>query len=332
MKKSNISIPNLLFTFLFMFILPISGFADTTLHSSTALDTIFQQSERTYLRALGSNTQEAISNAPEVFASLVGLTMQQQFEQLRDYRNRAYSSHYEALKDEALDYMAQLAQAHSYRNPADGSNMPADRLMMAFLNGLKLDTSKLMFGTLNPNDVKFPFILSQVELPANSGGDERGRLYVKPNNEINFLGIVAPPAEGDSPYVGKLPEKTSQPEPNVYTQKNNVPTATLTGCSSAKFTIKKDMSTLAAATYSYYRVLLKFNNTATIFPYITKVVVTYNNRLKREMDKDNSVHYNEWGDYFSLPGYSPKKHGPLKLTFEAYNDQGEVICRGKTQK
>lgn len=166
-----------------LFIAASPSVADTTLHSSTALESIFQQTENTYLKALGTNQHETLNQAPDAFASLVGLTMQQQFKQLQEDKNRKYLSRYKVLEAEALTYMGQLAKAHNYRHPSDGSNMPASRLKVEFYNGLNMDTSKVRFGNLNPNDVKLPFVLAQVPAPKKTGSDDRwlGKMQVQDN-------------------------------------------------------------------------------------------------------------------------------------------------------
>lgn len=312
----------------------INNLEAANLQASPALQTIFNQAEATYIKPYFSDItiNSALNKSPETFAVNIGLTMQRQFKYLRS--NPAYVSRFEALREEALAFMGQLAMVHNYRHPTDNSDLPAMRLRSAFYAGLNGELNAMLINKygLDPANVRLPFMLSQVPPPKNTGGGviEHGGLHVKKKNEINLFGQIAPPAESDSPFVGKPPHGT---QPQVQTQKNNVPTATLTGCSSAKFTIKRDWSTMAAGMSVYLDIKLNFNKTATIFPHITKVVVTYNNRLKQEMGKTGGPYSsgNEWYDRLDLPGYSPKKQGPLKVTFEAYNDQGEVICRGKTQ-
>ena len=306
--------------------MPNYSLAETRVDTSTALDTLFRQTEDTYLRALGVSKQEALNQAPEVFANLVGLTLQQQLKQLDEYKNHKYLSRYEALQDEALSFMGELARAHNYRHPIDGSDMSEYRLKAAFYNGVKQDASNMRFGNTNPADVRLPFILSQVELPVSSGGGEHGKLQVKPTNEIDFLGQVSPPAEYS--YEEGTPLNRPQ-NPNDSTS-----ALPLTGCSSAKITIKRDVSTMSVSMGQYNEVFVHFSKSATITAAIEKIFMTYSTRLgsaKREMRTEGGSH-STWRDYLNLSGYSPKKHGPLRLTFEAYNDREEIICEGETQK
>jgi len=206
---------SIIFTCLVLIFLvtPVNSFVNTTIQNSPALVTIFNQAEATYMVPLGINKQTALDKYPDIFAGLVGMTLQRQFKYLRS--NGDYISRYNVLENEALAFMHQLAKAHSYRHPTDGSNLPEARMGVKFYDGLNGNSNIYFiekFG-IDPAKINLPFMLSQVPLPKNTGGDntEHGKLHVKKKNEINLLGQKAPPTESDSPYVGK----PSRPEPQV---------------------------------------------------------------------------------------------------------------------
>lgn len=302
-------------------VMPLNGFAAINIYRSPALQTIFNQAEATYTKRFvkGMTNQIALNTAPELFAMSVGMTLQRQFKHLRNNRN--YVSHYEALEKEALNFVYQLAKAHNYRHPTDGSSLPEGRVGVAFYQGLngKMNAMMIQKTGIDPAKARLPFMLAQVSVPQTTGGnnDWAGGPQVK-NNEISFFGKVAPAAKSAQVFNDKkIPSQQTQ----------SAPATPLTGGDSAKFTIKPDNSNTASI--GYYDINLRFDRKATIYPHITKVVVTYNNQLQRKMNKAGSwSSWNEFSDHFKPSNFSLRQ--PYYLAFEAYNAQGKVICRGKT--
>jgi len=213
---------SIIFTCLVLIFLvtPVNSFATTNIPISPALVTIFNQAETTYMGTLGITKQAAVDKYPDIFAVLVGMTLQRQFKYLRS--NPAYVSRFKVLRDESLSFLEQLAMVHNYRNP-NGSDLSKETIRTKFYDGLNGNSNIYFINKygLDPANVGLPFMLSQVPAPKNTDGDhtEHGKLHVKKKNEINLFGQKAPPAESDSPYVGWPPKKqTSQPEPKVQKQ------------------------------------------------------------------------------------------------------------------
>lgn len=233
---------------LVFFVTPANSFAGTQLKTSSALQTILDQAEATYMKPLGFTTQTAINKDPDIFAGLVGMTLQRQFNYLRS--NGDYIRQYKVLENEALIFLNQLAKAHNYRHPTDGSNLPEARMGVEFYRGLNGDSNGYFiekFG-IDPANVKLPFMLSQVPPPKNTGGDgvtPHGRLHVKEKNEIKIFGEVMSaasskpakdtPVASDHPFpTGQCPKQSSEEFFIIDSVTNQIvksPTASCTWCS-----------------------------------------------------------------------------------------------------
>jgi len=70
-----------------LFIVPSHSFAGPHLQVSPALQTILNQAEATYMKPLGLTMQNAINQDPDMFAGLVGMTLQRQYNYLGNNRN-----------------------------------------------------------------------------------------------------------------------------------------------------------------------------------------------------------------------------------------------------
>ena len=170
-----------IYLLLAFFIFPSSGFAGPHLQVSTALQTILNQTETTYMQPLGLTMQNAINQDPDMFAGLVGMTLQRQYNYLGNHRD--YLPQYQVLEEEALTFLHQLAKAHNYRHPADGSNLPEARMGVEFYSGLKGDSNGYFmqkFG-IDPANAGLPFMLAQVSVPEKNGEDGGwlGKIQVK---------------------------------------------------------------------------------------------------------------------------------------------------------
>lgn len=197
--------------FLTLLITQTNSFAAIFILRSSALQTVFDQAEATYLSriAQGLTTQFAIENAPAVFAQSVGLAMQRQLKYMPGYGD--YMPQLKVLINEAESFMKQLARAHNYRHPRNGSNLPEARLGYEFSAGLGGVYNEAWIGLgIDPAKVGLPFMLSLVAPPQNTsgnGGPPLAKIQVK-KNEISLFGNVAPSAESaDESQAPPKPEK-----------------------------------------------------------------------------------------------------------------------------
>ena len=137
--------------------------AKITIQTSVALRAVFDQAEKTYMvHIYDLNMQVALKESPDTLATQVGLVLQRQ--KLYLNQNPGYGSRYEALHNEALDFLGQLARAHNYRHPTYGSELTVATIEKSFYAALNGDMNEFYIGLfqVDPANVNLPFILNQV--------------------------------------------------------------------------------------------------------------------------------------------------------------------------
>jgi len=146
----------------------VSPSANTTIQTSAALRTVFDQAEKTYMvHIYDLNMQVALNESPDILATHVGLVLQRQKSYLS--QNLGYTTRFETLRNEALEFLGQLARTHNYNHPTTGSELSADQMKSNFYDALNGDMNKFYIDLFNvdPANVNLPFILNQVLVDKN---------------------------------------------------------------------------------------------------------------------------------------------------------------------
>ena len=188
-----------------LLVMPINNSADTQLVASPALQTILDQAEATYMTPFGGSKQWGLNEQPGLYALFVGLTLQRQFNYLPD--NTEYIPHFQDLRKEALVFMEQLASAHNFRHPTDGTELSASFMRSELHRGLNSDSNDKYIQTMgiDPANVELPLMLSQVPEPKRTEKiEDRARLQLKEEPEgITLLEEKAGPAKVVDPKTIK---------------------------------------------------------------------------------------------------------------------------------
>ncbi|MFZ5949725.1 MAG: hypothetical protein ACOYXC_03405 [Candidatus Rifleibacteriota bacterium] len=172
-----------------LFALSNEVYCQTPLNYSKALGAIIQQAEQTYATAHNTNMQYLLNNIPLNAAILMGLAMHGQ--KLIIDRDPSYKMHYEALREEAHEFLNGLAQAHNFQNPFDHQPLPAKFLQDAFDSNASGQQNNwaIQNNLPNPALVQQPLVLNLVT------PESLGKLHLRDDsNSINLLGQIAPPA------------------------------------------------------------------------------------------------------------------------------------------
>ena len=203
--------------------LPLQSSADTQLNPSPALQTIFKQADATYFGPpiINATLNDALNQAPEVFAMTVGMTLQRQ--KLYVSSQSEYYPQYNKLLNEAESFMKQVAKAYHYKHPGDGSPLPEERMVAEFLNGLNGNMNQQFiqkFG-IDPTQINLPLMLAQVLPPQkNSNYDESGKLQIKKEPEnITLLEVETSSADDLSRIHPASPNTPSKSVTGPYISK-----------------------------------------------------------------------------------------------------------------
>jgi len=197
----------LLFSLLAMLFSPLTR-SQTALSISPALSALIQQADQTYARSDNQSIQYFFDKIPLNAAIIMGLAMHGQ-KRIADQDPR-YRSQYEALRQEAHEFLGGLAKVHNFINPYDGQPMDPQFLAMVFDSNALGEQNQwaVQKGLPNPALVQQPLILNMV------APESRGRFFANENpNEIRLLDQVAPPVQVPERYTQPSPPPVSQPEP-----------------------------------------------------------------------------------------------------------------------
>lgn len=201
--KASITITKLIFLALFIFsnvilaqnqTISVKG---TQIQISSTLQTMLEQAEVVY--APSGYTMDAIYNdAPDLASIFLGLIMQRQEIYMNQFRNVNHLKNNTALHGEILTFIGELAKAHNYINPVDGSKLSPIDMHKDFKSALNGDYNNVYinkFG-INPTTANVAYILDRTPNTVTSNIDDYGKIQVaEKKNEINLFGHVSDHAD-----------------------------------------------------------------------------------------------------------------------------------------
>ncbi len=165
---------------------------------SSTLQTVLEQVETVYGNPLGVTMNEMYFEGPEVLPTLLGLIMHRQKIYMDQTRNIKHLDNYFNLIDQIDKFLSQLAKAHNYINPNNGSKMPPIQLQNAFtdaLNGKQNANFKNNVG-LDPTTVNITYLLdsSPNNNIVNNGNNnptnrDNGHTATQPENNSNVRNV-----------------------------------------------------------------------------------------------------------------------------------------------
>ncbi len=193
---------------------------------SSTLQTVLNQAETIYIKPIFENSLSIeislstfLNKTPNFAPLFIGLIMHRQELMLNEILTIEHIDNLSALEEEIFTFLEQLAEAHKDSNPMDNSYMPAAKLKVLYQDALKGNQNAICksdFG-IDPTTVDIEYLLDRSPNPNNVADntnddplkditpdnidnyiiDEFGalRLKVKDENEIRFLGEVAPHAD-----------------------------------------------------------------------------------------------------------------------------------------
>ncbi len=165
---------------------------------SPAVQTVLKQAEQSFIKT-GASINQVSSEDPAFLAIMMGLILQRQNIYINQRRNIEEAKKFEALGYEVMNFLDQLAKHHKYRDPSDGTELPAEKLRAMFLNAYKGNFNQLFIrdAGIDPAKLDVPFMVSQVQLPPDTDKPDNGdgghaRLQIKKEKGgITLLGETA---------------------------------------------------------------------------------------------------------------------------------------------
>lgn len=157
----------------------------TPISHSNALSALIQQADQTYARSSNNTMQHFFNNIPVNAAICMGLAMHGQ--KLLASQDDRYQIHYEMLRHEAHMFLGELARAHDFTNPFDGTPLTPQLLCEIFDTNASGDKNQWAVQNRlpNPGTVRQPMILSMVNI------EPAGALPLKKNDSIRLLDQTA---------------------------------------------------------------------------------------------------------------------------------------------
>lgn len=170
---------------------------------SSTVHTILRQAETVYVPS-GYTMDVIYNDAPDMAPIFLGLIMQRQKVYMDQTRNINHIDNYMNLVSQIDAFLSQLAKAHNYINPVDGSKMPPIQLQNSFMEtieGKYNDVYINKFG-INPTTANVAYLLDRAPNPNNVGNtDEHAKIDVaEAPTEINLFGEVSGAAENNFNY------------------------------------------------------------------------------------------------------------------------------------
>lgn len=174
------------------------------LNTSPALGALIRQADQTFARPVNVSIQDYFNRIPVNAAVILGLAMHGQ-KRIAD-RDPLYLWQYEALQQEAHEFLGELARVHNFTNPYDGTPMGRDLLVGIFDSNASGEQNQwaVRNGLPDPSFVEQPLILNLVT------PESLGRLHLRSDaNEIRLLDQAAPPVPSPEPFPApNLPPAT----------------------------------------------------------------------------------------------------------------------------
>jgi hypothetical protein len=174
---------------------PLNG--QEAIYISPALSLLIQDADQIYAQSAGTSMQQFFDNGPSNAAIVMGLVMHGQ--KLTTSINPGLSQNYEALRQEAHEFLGQLARVHGYRNPLDGQPMTGEILAQIFDRNASGAYNAWAVENSLPNPAHIPrsMILLQVS------PESLARLHLRPPSSVTLFGLEAP-AVGISEDIGVM--------------------------------------------------------------------------------------------------------------------------------
>ena len=170
----------------------------TQIQISSTLKTVFDQAETVYAPS-GYTMDVLYKDAPEMAVIFIGLIMQRQEIYLNEVRNVEHLKNRTALNNEITQFIGELAKAHNYINPLDGSKLSPIQMHKDFKSAINGNFNNVYinkFG-INPKSTNIAYLLDRAPNPNNVGNtDEHAKIDVaEAPTEINLFGEVSGAAD-----------------------------------------------------------------------------------------------------------------------------------------
>jgi len=179
-----------------LYLAPGIAVAGTGLNPSPELRTLLRQAESTFMKPMGLDLKLAIDHAPVFLAMTTGLAMHRQMKYLNQHPE--HMERFDALKDQALAFLNEVAKVHNYINPEDGTRLSEAQMGLEFYEGLNGEPNDYFIEQFNidPAQVELPMILAQVPEPGPDDDGPLGAFHQKSDGLV-LLGQRADLVEHD---------------------------------------------------------------------------------------------------------------------------------------
>lgn len=183
---------------------------------SSTLQTIFDQAESVYIPS-GFTIDGVYKDAPDMIPLFAGLIMQRQKIYMDQTRNLKHVDNYFNLIDQIDGFLSQLAKAHNYMNPVDGSKMPPLQLQTSFMESIqgKYNTVYINKFGINPTTVNIAYLLDSS--PNNNIANND---YNNPTNTDSRFTAIQPEnnsnVRNEEPLYIELAEEEVPTEINLF--------------------------------------------------------------------------------------------------------------------
>lgn len=196
----------MVFTVLTAFV-PSMSFAIQPPATTRKVILLIDQAKSTYLKSMGMDFNAALNQHPDSLAAAMGLALQRQ--RLYIEKNPDPVFQYSQLRRQATDFLGEVAQAHNYRHPINGTPMDKDYLEEILIEnaaGFFNDAFIKKYG-INPAMVELPLLIG--DKPVQNNIQRHDAFQQEENNDIILFGEKIKAAKDVNVY----PETTSNEVP-----------------------------------------------------------------------------------------------------------------------
>jgi hypothetical protein len=174
------------------------------------LNALINQAESTYLKPMGMDFDTALNQYPDALATAMGLALQRQMQYVNEGAVPIYP--YSRLRQQATEYLQEIARRHNYRHPTSGISMGKDYMQEKLMDNAAGFFNEAFFKKygINPSAIDLPLIIG--DKPAQNSVQDLAKFHQKQDDDaITLFGQKMKAADGpDMPAPAPSPPLAPQ--------------------------------------------------------------------------------------------------------------------------